>query len=409
MALADEAYASKAWVKFQDLAALRHPAVNFIQGSIQTVNCEKLAANIKVHASGESVSQKYDYLVAATGLRRPWPVVPQSLTREAYLKETKANIDACKSAAHGVVVIGGGAVGVEMAAELKLVQPNTHVTLIHSRSQLLSAEPLPDTFKDAIAPLVCEAGVDSLLLSTRVNSITPSPTEPSLQLLTLSDSTTLTASHVLSAISHPTPTTTYLPAAALDTEGFVKIAPTLHFPSDTTSPPNATLSQRHFAVGDIAAWSGIKRCGAAMHMGHFAAYNIHQQLLEEKYAASLDAEGNAAGRVYKAKFMSLSEHPNVLGLAVGRKAITYSEAEGVKSGEDVEKLMFGGDLGWSICWNYLGLGREDPGPAEDQATEGGKMEASVVVDGEGELQLQKLKLGEKEGLQGQVAVVASAA
>lgn len=374
MALASEDYATKAWVRFADLPALQHPAINFIQGSADAVDCENLTATIKQHGSSETTKVQYDYLVAASGLRRPWPVVPQSLTRPAYLKEAQANIDACKTAEHGVVIIGGGAVGVEMAAELKLVEPNTKVTLIHSRDRLLSAEPLPDEFKDAVAPLVREAGVE-LILGARVTSTVPSSsnntvgtsTNTTTYTLTLSNNTTLTASHVLSAISHSTPTTSYLPPTSLDTEGFVKIAPTLHFTSDV---PHA---RRHFAVGDLAAWSGIRRCGAAMHMGHYAAYNIHQQLLFDsasntsRPSSAHTAGDDAAGKVQeKPRFLSLNEFPPVIGLAVGRKAITYGgPADGVKSGEDVEQLMFGGDLGWGICWRYLKLGETCPAPAPE--------------------------------------------
>jgi hypothetical protein len=52
----------------------------------------------------------YDFLVAATGLRRVWPVVPQTHTREAYLSEVGNHIDAVRTAKEGVVVIGGGKV-----------------------------------------------------------------------------------------------------------------------------------------------------------------------------------------------------------------------------------------------------------------------------------------------------------
>lgn len=364
MALASDAYASKAWVKFEDLAALQHPAVKFVHGSVDAVDPETLTAQVKTHGSPQSSEVKYDYLVAASGLRRPWPVVPQSLTRSEYLKEAQSNIDACENAEHGVVVIGGGAVGVEMAAELKLVQPQTKVTLIHSRDKLLSAEPLPDDFKDAVAPLVRDAAVD-LILGARVTATDRSPSDANTQILTLSNNTTLKASHVISAISQPIPTTSYLPATALDAEGYVKIAPTLHFASDTT----AHHARRHFAVGDIAAWSGIKRCGAAMHMGHYAAFNIHQQLLSSSRTSPAKALD-----VAKPAFMSLAEHPPVIGLAVGRTAVTYGPADGVKSGADVEKIMFGGDLGWSICWNYLRLGERNPPPASAPVEELAELE-----------------------------------
>lgn len=383
LALADKEYAAKCYVKYSDVPALQHPAIKVIQGSVKSVDCEELSATII--EDGSQRQQSYDYFIAASGLRRPWPVVPQSLTRKSYLAEAHSNIDAAKGARHGVVVIGGGAVGVEMAAELKLVQPDVKVMLIHSRSQLLSAEPLPDEFKDAIAPLVRETGVE-LLLGQRVKStqLSSSPSaHPSTHLITLEDGSTVSAGHVIKAVSSSVPTTTYLPNAALDSEGYVKIAPTTHFASD--GAPNA---RRHFAVGDLAAWSGIKRCGAAMHQGFHAAFNIHQEMTARKNSD------------HKPKYLSLTEHPPMIGLAVGKKAVSYGPTEGVKEGVEVMKLMFGDDLGWSICWNYLRLGEKNPKLVEERV----------------ELDLEKLELAEPDTLReprtkeaASTVVVASAA
>ncbi len=52
--------------------------------------------------------ESYDYLICATGYRRIWPTVPQSLDRKSYLAEAQGHIDHVKAAEHGVIVIGGG-------------------------------------------------------------------------------------------------------------------------------------------------------------------------------------------------------------------------------------------------------------------------------------------------------------
>jgi NADH dehydrogenase FAD-containing subunit len=346
LALASRQYAVKAWVKFEDVPALQDPSIRVMHGSIEAVDCEAHNATVSLHDSRDKQTLAYDYFIAATGLRRPWPVVPQSLTRETYLAETASNIESCQDS---VIVIGGGAVGVEMAAELKLVRPATEVTLIHSRQQLLSAEPLPDNFKDAVAPLVREAGVE-LVLGQRVADVTPD--ESGLkQIVKLADGSTLEAVHVLKAISHSTPTTTYLQAAVLDEGGYVKIKPTLRF----------TGTEHHFAIGDIARWSGIKRCGGAMHMGHHAAHNIYQEI----FTRTLSAAGDAGEYHRKPDYLELNEFPPVIGLAVGKKAISYVAEQGVKQGEEVLQMMFGDDLGWSICWNYMKLGEKNLAVGED--------------------------------------------
>lgn len=54
-----------------------------------------------------TVDIEYDFFVAASGLRRVWPVVPQSTIKEKYLKEAQGQIHTLKNA-NGVVVVGGG-------------------------------------------------------------------------------------------------------------------------------------------------------------------------------------------------------------------------------------------------------------------------------------------------------------
>lgn len=209
LALADEEYAAKAWVRFADIPALQLSHFRFLHGSVKSVDLERKTARYTPHGTTVTEALEYDYLVAATGLRRDWPSVPQARTREEYLEEARPHIEKVGRAEHGVAVIGGGAVGIEMAAELKMVHPHVNVTLIHSRDRLLSSEPLPDDFKDQTLDLLREAGVETLM-GNRVLDISSGPADGS-KTLHLSDNTTLTAREVLNAVSSPKPTTSYLP------------------------------------------------------------------------------------------------------------------------------------------------------------------------------------------------------
>lgn len=119
-------------------------------------------------------------------------------------------------------------------------------------------------------------------------------------------------------------------------------------------------SSEHFAIGDLAKWSGIKRCGSAMHMGYLAAVNIHQ-LFRQSLSGSVP------------EFVTLDEIPPMIGLAIGKQAVSYWPEGGISSGEDVMEAFFGKDLGFTskrpflplrnvqadadtVCWNYLQLG-----------------------------------------------------
>lgn len=111
-----------------------------------------------------------------------------------------------------------------MASEIKVVEPWQKVTLVHSRDKLLSAEPLPDDFKDKSLEALQQAGV-KVILGQRVIDTTATQTDDRSKSwrLTLSGGQQIAAGHVITAISRSTPTSTYLPSAALDKDGYVKI------------------------------------------------------------------------------------------------------------------------------------------------------------------------------------------
>jgi NADH dehydrogenase FAD-containing subunit len=109
LALASESYAEKSWVKYGDIPALRSPNLRVLQGAVKSVDPARKVATYLAHGSmGEPSELQYDYFVAATGLRRVWPVVPQSLRRKQFLFEAGDHIRAATAARHGVVVVGGG-------------------------------------------------------------------------------------------------------------------------------------------------------------------------------------------------------------------------------------------------------------------------------------------------------------
>lgn len=223
-----------------------------------------------------------------------------------------------------------GAVGIEMAAELKLVHPNLNVTLVHSRDKLLSSEALPDEVKDRSFELLREAKVTVLMSHrlSRTEEIKDDAGKPCLK-VHFTNGHTMLADQVSMAVSRSVPTTMYLPSDVLDEEGYVKIQASLAFPQDT---PN---SSSHFAAGDLVKWSGIKRCGAAMHMGYYTASNIYEYMLQH------------TGSKKDIKLLELAEIPPMIGLAVGKQAVAYWPEGGMTSGEDVMKSFFGDDLGFS--------------------------------------------------------------
>ena len=86
-------------------------------------------------ASGERIH--YAYLVIATGSSQPLPVQVTATEQEEACSELRG-VQGIIDASERIAVVGGGAVGVEMASDIKDFYPDKDVTLIHSRDRLLN-------------------------------------------------------------------------------------------------------------------------------------------------------------------------------------------------------------------------------------------------------------------------------
>lgn len=352
-------YTSHMWRRFSHLNELKHPNMHFRHGSVKSIDPALKVAEWR-DRSGEMQQQAYDYLVVATGLKRHWPAVPKSGSYEEYLRDGEAfieNITGGKGKGCGegrkVVVIGAGAVGVEFASEIKTCYPEIGVTLVHSRAEVLSSEPLPTEVKERVRLLLIEEGVE-LVLGNRA-SITESPNGK--YEVKLANGDVMTADFVIDSTKKGTPTTDILPAACLNDDKEVIVTQSLAFNSNI---PNAS---QHFAVGDVIAWTGIKRAGSATVMGQAAAQNIWASILNSELADG--AEKHA-----------LTELPSwaaVIGIAVGKQCLTYDPTNGVKYGVEVMKAYFGEDLGWAANLKYLGLTDVVEGEGEGEKVEKAEM------------------------------------
>lgn len=78
----------------------------------------------------------FDYLVVATGTRLAQPAgmeYDDKLSSVAYLRKHQADVKRSRS----ILIVGGGAVGVQMATDLKECYPGKEVTVVQSRAQLM--------------------------------------------------------------------------------------------------------------------------------------------------------------------------------------------------------------------------------------------------------------------------------
>ncbi|KAL9562763.1 hypothetical protein ACKAV7_013115 [Fusarium commune] len=329
LALFDKEFANKTWVKYQDIPEMHGSLIKHIQGAVTEVDCVEKKAVIVDGATKARMVQSYDILVAASGLRRAWPIAPRAKTKEEFLSHIAQHTSSFEDASRGVVIVGGGAVGVEIAAKLKMLMPNLTVTLAHSRDTLLSSEPIPDDAKEKTLELLRDAGV-RVLMNHRLSQVTDEKTSDGRSefRLEFNNGTQMVASKVIHAISRSVPSTQYLPASALDSNGYVEVLPSLNLRPGT---PN---HQDHFSAGDIVQWPGIKRCSGAMHMGQLVAQNVRQRVIQK-----------LTGREPTMK--DLEEFPPMIAVAVAKSAVSYAPQTGVTWGGDVLKTYFGDDMAFS--------------------------------------------------------------
>ena len=82
----------------------------------------------------------YDYLIIATGSRYNLPIKAENMVLAARARELK-NYAQKLAKAESVLIIGGGIVGVELAAEIIEAFPDKKITIIHAHSELIERNP----------------------------------------------------------------------------------------------------------------------------------------------------------------------------------------------------------------------------------------------------------------------------
>lgn len=114
--------------------------------------------------SGNQETISYDYLIIATGSSYPTPIKPSSEKNssqediEEQFRNTAQNIKDSER----ILIVGGGAVGIEMAGELKSFYPEKKVMLIDTHDELLSKQNVPKLRKPVHKALV-DLGVEVIL------------------------------------------------------------------------------------------------------------------------------------------------------------------------------------------------------------------------------------------------------
>jgi len=136
---------------------------SFVQGSVASVDFVNKKVVLE---SGDSL--QYTDLVFAVGSKGPYPGTPNHTNIKDHFDESKQiGSEIYKSSK--VVIVGGGAVGVEMAGEIKDRYPDKEVTIIHSRDHLVTMS-FGSKFQSNVQDILTDKCV-SVILEDRVSNL----------------------------------------------------------------------------------------------------------------------------------------------------------------------------------------------------------------------------------------------
>ncbi|ETN19504.1 hypothetical protein F442_15604 [Phytophthora nicotianae P10297] len=124
---------------------IEHAVATGISPDKKEVSFQTISADDKKSAKTEKLN--FDYLVLATGSTYTVPIKQDSKdyrreTTEAKLQEVRSEIEK----AGKILIVGGGAVGCEMAGQIKAKYPEKNVTILEAHSELISRNKLSDNF-----------------------------------------------------------------------------------------------------------------------------------------------------------------------------------------------------------------------------------------------------------------------
>ncbi|KAI1494188.1 hypothetical protein F5X96DRAFT_35473 [Biscogniauxia mediterranea] len=269
----------------------------WVRGRVVAVERGHVAVRCRLEeGAADAVLLPYDYLVVATG-SGSGDGLPSRVGADAKgegvrrLREMQERIRGARS----LVVVGGGAAGVELAADAKAVYPGKRVVLVHSRDRVMHR--FGPELRDAAAEGLRELGVE-IVTGDRVVG---EDTERGV--VTLRSGREIACDFLVNCVGQK-PDSRLIAALspdAISETGHILVKPTLQIQDD--SLPNI------YACGDVAE-THVERPNArsAMNQAMIAADNI-----------LLAIQGKEPTRVYKHHWVE-----GVIKLTLGLdKSVSY--------------------------------------------------------------------------------------
>lgn len=243
----------------------KHIEITYIQGRVNELQKDKAIYSL----NGGSLSTiTFDYSVIAAGRNRLWPTSPDAYNYESYLHEmTKFNDQA--KLVKKIAVVGAGAVGIEIAGDIKTKHPEKEVMLIHPHEKF-PPEPLTDAFKDMSRESLERAGVQ-VKTGLRVKQ------ELENHDLELTNGDIIEADFTYWCTAFKNNTDILVG----DLAQYVSQANNVHV-NDYGQLSNQSVVENIFCIGDMVEKPIIKSAGWALYMGRQVANNLAGLIFEKR-------------------------------------------------------------------------------------------------------------------------------
>ncbi|KAJ3711205.1 FAD/NAD(P)-binding domain-containing protein [Lentinula raphanica] len=221
----------------------------FIEGLVTQVNPKDNSNSGSLTLSDGKVVE-YDVLVLATGSKWDGPTAfpDDAKSVDAHIAAWREEI----AKANDILLVGGGAVGIELAGEIKDIWPDKKVTVLNRGAQLLN-DTYTTKLRTGLQRQLEERGV-KVILDDSLEDL-PSESASPVEVRT-AKGVSLKPDLILRTWGARS-NTSYLPPSFLTANGTVKVLPTLQLPDH----PNI------FALGDMIEWDEQKTSAKAQ-MGH---------------------------------------------------------------------------------------------------------------------------------------------
>jgi apoptosis-inducing factor 2 len=251
-ALAEPAWVPRIFLPYDQLLA---------RGRVVADRAAKVEPGAVTLASGEVLAA--DYIVLATGSTYPFPAKSSAEATGTAHEQYRAAHQALDAAGR-VLLIGAGAVGIELAGEIAAAWPGKQVTLLDAADDLLGARFRPD-LKAELRRQLAGAGVE-VLLASPLRALPPVAAGELGEFTVVTEAGREITADLWFRCFGVSPVSDYLAgelAVARGADGFVAVTPFLQ----------VTGQDRVFALGDLAD-ADHKMAGIAGRQAQVVAGNI---------------------------------------------------------------------------------------------------------------------------------------